>query len=81
MKLNQHYVFNVTEDKTGPYVVAYSRDKVGIWRMDIPNKIEFRIEMTMEQGEEVARNLAQIIAAQKEKVILDGLEDTNEDNI
>jgi len=74
-------MFDVTDDGNAPYVVAYSRNTVGIWQIDVPNKITFRIEMTMEQGEKVARDLARLVATQKEEMILDGLEDTDEDNI
>lgn len=67
MKLNKHYTFDLTGDITTPFVTVYDSDKIGIWQMGTEIGVEFRIEMTFKQGEEVAQRLAQLIAARRDK--------------
>jgi len=90
MKLSKHYAFNIMDEINVLYVTIYGSNRVGIWKGD--GEVEFRIEMTFDQGEEVAHQLLSLIAARRKKDAPKAVcghydengnfvEDTNEDNL
>jgi len=66
MKLDQHYSFNVVSDSNAPFVTIYTDNRVGIWQLNPDGAVSFRIEMTFEQGMEVAHELIDRITSAKE---------------